>query len=36
MEQPGIIVPQEDRFYPYRSTFDCESYFDKSDLPDAG
>jgi len=36
LEQPGINVPHEDRFYPYRSTFDYESYFDKSDLPDAG
>ena len=36
MEQLGINVPHEDRFYPYRSTFDYESYFDKSDFPDAG
>ena len=36
LEQLGINVPHEDRFYPYRSTFDYESYFDKSDLPDAG
>jgi len=36
LEQLGINVPPEDRFYPYRSTFDYESYFDKSDLPDAG
>jgi len=36
LEQLGINIPHEDRFYPYRSTFDYESYFDKSDLPDAG
>jgi len=36
LEQLGINVPHDDRFYPYRSTFDYESYFDKSDLPDAG
>jgi len=36
LEQLGIYVPHEDRFYPYRSTFDYEIYFDKSDLPDAG
>jgi len=36
LEQLGINVPGEDRFYPYRSTFDYEGYFDKSDLPGAG
>ena len=36
LEQLGMNVPHDDRFYPYRSTFDYESYFDKSDLPDAG
>ena len=35
-EQLGINVPHEDRFYPHRSTFDYETYFDKNDLPDAG
>jgi len=33
---PRFNVSHEDRFYPYRSTFDYESYFDKSDLPDSG
>jgi len=36
LEKLGINVPHEDRFYPYRSTFDYESDFDKSDLPDNG
>jgi len=36
LEQIGINVLHEDRFYAHRSTFDYERYFDKSDLPDAG
>jgi len=31
-----INVPHDDRFCPYHSTFDYESYFDKNYLPDAG
>ena len=29
----GIIIPEEDRYYPYRITYDFESYFLKDDLP---
>jgi len=36
LKQLRINVPHDDRFYPYRSTFDYESYFDKNDLPDTG
>jgi len=29
----GVVIPAHDRFYPYRSTFDYESFMDKSNLP---
>ena len=29
MEDEGILVPEEGRYFPYRATFDFESYFDK-------
>ena len=33
LEDEGIMVPEEDRYYPYRITYDFESYFLKEDLP---
>ena len=33
LEDEGIMVPEEDRYYPYRITYDFESYFLKKDLP---
>jgi len=36
LKQLRSNVPHDDRFYPYRSTFDYERYFDKNDLPDTG
>ena len=33
MQELGIYVPEEFRFYPFRATFDFECYFDHSDLP---
>ena len=32
LEDEGIMVPEEDRYYPYRITYDFESYFLKEDL----
>ena len=29
LEDEGIIVPEEGRYFPYRATFDFECYFDK-------
>ena len=29
LEDEGIIVPEEARYFPYRATFDFECYFDK-------
>ena len=29
VEEEGIIVPEEVRYFPYRATFDFECYFDK-------
>ena len=29
LEEEGIIVPEEARYFPYRATFDFECYFDK-------
>ena len=29
VEEEGIIVPEEARYFPYRATFDFECYFDK-------
>ena len=29
LEDEGIIVPEEWRYFPYRATFDFECYFDK-------
>ena len=29
LEEEGIIVPEEGRFFPYHATFDFECYFDK-------
>ena len=28
LEEEGIIVPEEARYFPYRATFDFECYFD--------
>ena len=36
LKQLRSNVPHDDRFCPYRSTFDYERYFDKNDLPDTG
>ena len=33
LEDEGIMVPEEDRYYPYHITYDFESYFQKKDLP---
>ena len=33
LEDEGIMVPEEDRYYLYRITYDFESYFMKEDLP---
>ena len=33
LEDEGIMVPEEDRYYPYRITYDFESYFLKENLP---
>ena len=33
LEDEGIMVPEEDRYYPYHITYDFESYFLKKDLP---
>ena len=33
LEDEGIMVPEEDRYYPYHITYDFESYFLKEDLP---
>ena len=30
LEEEGILVPEKERYYPYRAVFDFESYFDKS------
>ena len=32
-QEHGVSIPAHFRFYPYRSTFDCESFMDKSNLP---
>ena len=29
LEEEGIIVPEEARYFPYRAAFDFECYFDK-------
>ena len=29
LEDEGIIVPEEARYFPYHATFDFECYFDK-------
>ena len=39
LEEEGIIVPEEARYFPYRATFDFECYFDKvkaGDLKNTG
>ena len=33
LEQEGIMVDEEDRYYPYRIVFDFECYFDKQHIP---
>ena len=33
MQELGINVAEEFRFYPFRATFDFECYFVNSDLP---
>ena len=33
LEDDGINIPKEDRFYPYHATYDFECYFDKDTLP---
>ena len=33
LEQEGIVVKEEDRYYPYRIVFDFECYFDKQNVP---
>ncbi len=35
LEDEGVAVPEEERYYPYRIVYDFESYFDKENLPDA-
>ena len=30
LEEEGILIPEKERYYPYRAVFDFESYFDKS------
>ena len=29
LEEEGIIVPEEARYFPYHATFDFECYFDQ-------
>ena len=33
LEDEGIVVNEEDRYYPYRITYDYECYFATTDLP---
>ena len=33
LDDEGIVVGDSLRYYPYRATFDFESFFDKSNLP---
>ena len=33
MEDEGIVVKEEDRYYPFHITYDYECYFDTADLP---
>ncbi len=35
LEDEGIPVPEADRYYPYRATYDYECYFSKEDLPNS-
>ena len=32
LEEEGIIVPEEARYFPYHATFDFERYFDQENL----
>ena len=34
--EEGIIVPEEDRYFPHRETFDFECYFDKEKAQELG
>ena len=33
LQEEGIAVDLDDRFYPYRATYDYECYFDNTSLP---
>ena len=33
LEDEGMVIPKQDRFYPYRITYDFECYFDRQDVP---
>ena len=33
LHDEGIIIPEEDQFYPYHITYDYECYFDTTELP---
>ena len=33
LDEVGIYVPEEDRYFPFRATFDFEAYFSKRNLP---
>ena len=34
LDDEGIVVPEEDRYYPFRATYDFESYFTQDALPE--
>ena len=34
LEDEGLIIEDDLKYYPYRATYDFEVYFDKSDLPE--
>ena len=34
LDEVGIHVPEEDRYFPFRATFDFEAYFSKRNLPE--
>ncbi len=33
LEDEGIVVDEEDRYHPYRITYDFEAYLDRQNLP---
>ena len=34
LDEVGIHVPEEDRYFPFRATFDFEAYFSERNLPE--